>query len=347
MDSMLGPETIIAEGEVAASLLGPLVHMRHQAFLISVLWPEGKGNVSNGVSVGSMLTSQAQDQEFRPGEGMFLGQGACIELPADFSRSPYSIIASGVNTPPQKVMFPFALIASPSARWEGIAPSCNEIFPGWVLAENLYALKRNEHEYRARNQARRQRLELEVFRPEIIDLLVDSCKRLKAVRVLKNVYTSADIEGLGENVLLETQRKRGIETYQFFLEYYVLLGLKAQMHGVLRGLPARVHGTLGGWNRFAVSRILNDPAKDPRWEHQRRLLQEDMHCQDVADALGHLPDMLEKVAQSVEMAKVRDDARGMVIIDDYADSHVPASQDTIIRRTRNETRLASGGGFIA
>ena len=338
MDSLLGPDTTVTEGDVDASLLGPLIGLRHHAFLTSVLWPEGKGNVSYGASVGSNYTLPAQDQEFRPGEGMFLGQGACIQLPADFSRSPYSIIANGVSTPPQKVTFPFALITPPSARWEGIAPACNEIFPGWVLTDNLYALKRHEHEFKARYQARRLRVELDVFRPEIIDLLLDSWKRLKAVTHLKDFYTSADIEGLGENVLLETHRKRALEAYQFFFEFYVLLGLKAQVHEALRGLPARVHGALGGWRSYAISRILDETGKDPRWEHQRRLFQEEMHFQDVADALGHLPEMLEKVAQSVELAKVRNDARGMCIIDDYADSHIPASQDTIIQQTWNETR---------
>ena len=79
----------MAGGEVAASLLGPFVSFHHQALLIATLWPEGKGNVAYGANVGSNHTSKAPDQEFWPGEGMFLGLGVNIKFPADFSRAPY------------------------------------------------------------------------------------------------------------------------------------------------------------------------------------------------------------------------------------------------------------------
>src|SRR3712207_7220929 len=46
---------------------------------------------------GSNHTSRAPDQEFRPGEGLFLGLGVNIKFPSDFRGSPYSVIACGVD----------------------------------------------------------------------------------------------------------------------------------------------------------------------------------------------------------------------------------------------------------
>src|SRR5438093_5611883 len=115
--SISGPNSGVAEGEVTASLLGPFVGFHHQALLIAALWPEGKGNVGYGANVGSNHTSKAPDQEFWPGEGTFFGLGVNIKFPADFSRAPYSIIASGVATLPQRVTFPFSLLNNPGAHF--------------------------------------------------------------------------------------------------------------------------------------------------------------------------------------------------------------------------------------
>jgi hypothetical protein len=78
--------------------------------LIAALWPEGKGNIAAGANVGSNHTSRAPDQEFWPGEGLYVGLGVNIKYPADFTQAPYTIIATGVSTLPQKVAFPFSLI---------------------------------------------------------------------------------------------------------------------------------------------------------------------------------------------------------------------------------------------
>ena len=84
-NSIVGPNTQIAQGEVTASLVGPFVGLHHQSMLIGVLWPEGKGNVASGANVGSNHTSRAPDQELWCGEGMFLGLGVNVKYPADFS----------------------------------------------------------------------------------------------------------------------------------------------------------------------------------------------------------------------------------------------------------------------
>jgi hypothetical protein len=326
--SLLGPNTGVAKGEVTASLLGPFVGFHHQALLIATLWPEGKGNVAYGANAGANHTSKAPDQEFWPGEGMHLGLGVNIKFPANFTKAPYTIIACGVTTLPQKVLFPFSLVNLPSTRYPDISPAYNEIIPAWLLTDNLYALKRNEHKHQARNRARRKQFDFRIFRLDIVDLMRDACRRLQAVRAVKEVYTDEDIEGLGKNLLLEKNRKRAIESYQFFVRYYALLRLKGVAEVALRD------------NRNGViKRLLVTSSADPEWEHARQILCDEMHLCRVADGLRLLPAMLEQIARGVERSKARDDERGPQIIDDYADVHSPAADDPFVRQTWDETHL--------
>jgi hypothetical protein len=327
--SILGPNTAVAQGEVTASLLGPFVAAHHQSLLIAVLWPEGKGNISHGASVGCNHTSRAPDQECRPGEGMFFGLGVNVKFPADFSEAPYSVVACGATTLPQKVRFPFALINLPSAHWPGVSPAYNQITPAWMLTDNLYALKRNEAKYRARNRARRAALRFELFRPDTVDLMRDACRRLEAVPQVRELYTDRDIEGLGANVLAESARLRAVEAYRFFIRLYALLGLK----DVLAAAPPEAQaGPRDG--------MLARPSADPRWEHQRRLLTEELGVSDVAAALRELPALLEKVARGVERSRAKDEERGRRVLDDYAQTHVPAHADPFVKQTWAETRKA-------
>src|SRR5262249_2328323 len=78
-NTILGPNTAVAAGEVTSCLLGPFVSSHHQALLIAAVWPEGKGNVGHGANVGCNHTGKAPDQEFFPGEGLFLGLGVNVK----------------------------------------------------------------------------------------------------------------------------------------------------------------------------------------------------------------------------------------------------------------------------
>jgi hypothetical protein len=324
--SLLGPNTGVAKGEVTACLLGPFVGFHHQALLIATFWPDGKGNVSYGANAGSNHTSKAPDQEFWPGEGAFLGLGVNIKFPADLSQSPYSIVATGVTTLPQQVRFPFSLINTPSSSYPGISPAYNEIFPAWLLTDNLFPIKRNEVKYRARNKARRQQFQFTVFRPEIVDLMRDACRRLEAVRTTKAVYTDHDIVGLGKNYLLEERRQPAIEAYRFFTRAYALLRLKEEVEAALcRRQDGMVH------------QLLATPAEEVCWEHPRCILYEEEGMRDVATALGELPPMLERIAKDVERSKAKDDERGARIIEDYDDVHIEAAQDPFVLQTWEET----------
>jgi hypothetical protein len=326
-DSILGPNSGVAEGEATACLLGPFVGFHHQALLIAVLWPEGKGNVGYGANVGSNHTSKAPDQECWPGEGAFFGLGTNIKFPSDLSRAPYSIIASGVSALPQKVTFPFSLINSPPASYEGISPAYNEIIPAWLLTDNMYTLKRNEGKYKDRNKARRTQFIFDVFRPDTVDLMRDACRRLEAVRHVKELYIDRDIEGLGKNFMLEAYRKPAIDAYQFYVRYYALTGLNERARQLLDGDS---FGTIGG--------LLSTASDCTTWEHQRQILHDELGVTNVIDGLRQLPAMLEKIARDVEESKAKDDRRGARIIDDYDQVHTPASDDKFVKQTKENTR---------
>ena len=66
------------------------------------------------------------------------------------SESPYTIIAAGVTTLPQRVAMPYSLINSVGELVSNASPALNEISPGWVLSDNAYTLVRNETKFVAR-----------------------------------------------------------------------------------------------------------------------------------------------------------------------------------------------------
>lgn len=324
-NSMLGPNSCMAAGEVSASLVGPFVNLHHQALLIATLWPEGRGNISYGANVGANHTVKMPDQEFWPGEGAFLGLGVNIKFPANFSQAPYLVAASGVTTLPQKIQFPFSLVRSPTASYANVSPAYNEIIPAWLLTDNLYALKRNERKFKDRNKARRAAFDFRVFRPEIVDLMQSACRRLAGVRHRKEFYTDRDIDGLGKNLLLESHRVSAIEAYRYFIRYYALRRLKTEVAALLSECSDQ-----------AAGRLLTTPSDDLSWEHARLILYEELGLWNVAEALRQLPAMLDNIARKVADARGRDDERGARIIDDYTEAHVPAARDPVVQQAREE-----------
>ncbi len=290
-DSILGPNSGVAEGEVTSCLLGPHVLAHHQSLLISTLWPGGRGNVGAGANVGSNHTSRAPDQEFSAGEGLFLGLGVNVKFPCDFSRAPYTVVACGLTLPPQKVTFPFSLLLDPGVSHPERTPTPTEIVPAWVLRENPFALQRNERKYRARHKGRRSVCDLTIFRPEIVDLMRAACRRLETIDAPKPWYTEHDIDGLGKSFLREAHRQGAIDAYRLYLRYYALLALQR------RAVAASC-----GWTRLE-DRLLAAPSGDPAWEHARRILVEELGVREVCAGLRQLPAVLEEIASGVERSR--------------------------------------------
>lgn len=335
--SILGPNTGVAEGEVTASLVGPFVGFHHQSLLIATMWPEGKGNVGYGANVGSNHTAKAPDQELWPGEGTFFGLGANIKFPSDFTKAPYTIIATAVTALPQRVEFPFSLIIQPDQLHDGVSPAYNEIIPGWVLSENIYAVRRNEGKYQKRNKARRSTFQFEVFRPDIVDLMLEARGRLRSVmddrllaqRLVKSIYTDKDIKGIGKNFLREDGRKRAIDIYTFYIHYYALCGLKRQVEKVLAMK-----------SNADVTEIVNQATDDARWEHERKILVTEFAGKEVTEMLHDLIRIQERIAKDVQVSKEKDDNRGLRIISDYKTAHPAAINDPFVKETWELTRKA-------
>ena len=341
--SLLGPNSVVSAGECLHSLVGPFVGFHHQGLLIAAYWPEGKGNIAYGANVGSNHTGKAPDQEIWPGEGTFFGLGVNIKFPADFSRAPYSIIASGVATLPQRVEMPFSLINVRAESIEGISPAYNEILPGWVLSDDIYAVRRNERKYAVRNKASRANCGFEVFRPEIVDHMVRARAALKKVEstltparaalqkaagaldaARRPVYTDKDIPGLGKNFMKETARLAGIDAYTFYIRFYALKGLYFGVKFCMQ-------------QDHKIDRLLQRGyIADPRYEHELNLLLSEFPGRNVAEMLRELTTMYEKVAADTLLTKEKDDFRGVRIIPDYATIHIPAREDTFVRITQQE-----------
>jgi hypothetical protein len=298
-ESVIGPNTVIAKGEVTASLVGPFVGFHHQALLIGALWPEGRGNVGYGANVGSNHTGRKPDQEIRPGEGVFFGLSSSIKFPADFSDAPYSLFATGVVAAPQSLAFHFSLIA-PGKSPEH--PGVNEIQPGWMWSDNAYALIRNAYKYADRNRAQ--------FHPVGVDIPADSplggpflasdlfsarvagrvsaaLKRLEAVSSeTAGIVTRERLPGLGANYAHAERLERSRAAYANFLAFVSLREALFDFAGAGKPLPAKSRALLSG------------------------------------------------LADGVEASLRKDAKRGKAVFGDYETFHLPADRDPVCVRLR-------------
>lgn len=295
--SIIGPNSSIGEGEVNASLVGPFVGAHHQSLLIAACWPGGRGTIGYGANVGSNHTSRAPDQELWPGEGMFFGLSCAVKMPANFRDAPYTVIAAGVTTLPQRLRFPFSLILEPGEQLPGVSPAFNRLIPGWGLSGNLYGLLRNETKFRSRNRARRHHFDFSVFRDDILHLVKDAAERLDAVSDIREYYLPGDIEGIGKNYVLESDRREALEIYRFFLRYTDALAIEDELY------------------RRLVTENQSPLPEDAAAEER----------------LHELSSMMEAVHAGVVGSRAKDFERGVRIIDDYAATHPALDNDALIR----------------
>ncbi len=233
--SIIGHSSVIERGECLSSFVGPLTGMHHHGLLISAFWPRGKGNLGYGAMVGSNHTSRGPDQEIICGEGMFFGLGCSIKFPADYSKAAYSVVPTGMVLPPQKMEFPFSLIAPPdgAASPAGSPPrGLNRLRPGWVLYSNLYMCVRASYKYEDRKKGRGFDVPVEVFRRDTMIIVEEAFFRLESLlgrRAERNpgpetggTMYPGDIDGLGKNYLTREDAQKGRDVYRFILEYYCL-----------------------------------------------------------------------------------------------------------------------------
>jgi hypothetical protein len=312
--SVLGPGTHIQKGEVTACLLGPFVGFHHQSLLISALWPEGRGNIAYGANVGSNHTGKKPDQEIRPGEGNFFGLGCSIKFPANYEDAPYSLIATGVSTAPQRVAFPFSLINQPPSAKAEAGDGRNEIVPGWMWSDNAYALVRRMYKFESGNAAihassadpastwKTGLFAGRLFTVALARKVLKALQTLRAAPPGRPVYQEDTVPGLGKNFLRAQAREKALAAYEDYLAFF-LMRTYADRPGEAWGmelsdLVAALRKELAGPTAVPEARA---------WTGTQRF---------------RLPAFKSSMVASLE----RDDKRGRQIFDDYADFH-PAPED--------------------
>lgn len=320
-DSILGPHCQVARAEVTASLLGPSCKIRHQALVNAALWPAGKSNVAAAAQVGANHTSRAPDQKGCFGEGLFVGLGVTMVYPVNFLDAPYTVLGCGVTALPQKVTLPFSLIRLPHRRAPDLPTTLNEIVPGWVLTDNLYALVRAQTKY-APNQ-HRGRFDCAWLPSDLWGLLEEACRRLEGIATPRPVYTDQDIEGLGKNFLREPARQAALATYRALLLYDALLAFKARVEHALD-------------RHTALDALLHERSPNPAEERQRQVLRAH-NLTDIAPCLRRLAEMSQDMAAAVEQSKTKDDQRHLLILADKT-SLVPARSDPLVQESWAATR---------
>jgi hypothetical protein len=309
VNSIIAHDTGIAEGEVTASLVGPFVGFHHQALLIGALWPKGKGNIGYGANVG-----------------LFFGLGVNIKFPANFSEAPYSIIATGITTLPQRVRFPFSLLCAPVADNTDIPPAYNELIPGWVLSDNMYTVKRNEEKFKKRSSVSAQPAEVDVFSQDTIDCMRAARDALSGISTIKPVYTDKDIVGIGKNFCTEENRQKGITTYTASIEYYCLKGMKQRIEQLIK-------------EQTAVTAELVYTVAGP-YKHQLEIMHAEGYCKrTVQENLNRYAELEKYSADATYRAREKDDVRGKKIFPDYDVTHASAENDPLVKAVKSAARV--------
>ncbi|MCQ2055500.1 MAG: DUF4954 family protein [Fibrobacter sp.] len=302
--SIIAPCCHIEEGEVNSSYMGPMTQMHHHSLLIAALWPAGCGNLGYGANVGSNHTGRMPDQEVMPGQGMFFGLGVNVKFPANYSESPYTIIASGVTTLPQRLKFPFSLVRPGDPQLMGVPARLNEIAPGWNYARNAYALDRNAYKYSLRGKGLVQASSYSIFNPEIVRLVFEAYNRLQVSQV-RDVYTKEHVDGLGENFMRERVRQDALHAYSEYLEHYVLDQIIALVENdslLLTQTPRELRKLLPGDLNREIARVVPMPDTLDEVIKTFRLLEKGW---------------FERVSHGLD----RDNERGREIFDDYDEAH--------------------------
>ena len=325
--AIIGHSSKICKGEITSSFAGPLTGFHHQSLLIAAIWPGGKGNVGYGANVGSNHTGKAPDQEIFCGEGLFFGLGVNIKYPADFSEAPFTIIATGITTLPQRMTFPFSLIDQPrKSMGKNVLSGLNELFPAWVLDKNVYGIFRNQYKYRDRLKGLSDGIDHEIFRPEIVNMMISARTRLHEIKDKKNLYFDSDIKGIGKNFITDQSRLDAIETYTFFIKFYALKEF------------IDAANSLAEQNK-SIHSLFNDNTDMPEWEFTKKILHDEgLGKLSIGDLCKLFIETQKVILFKTVANKKRDDIRGKKIIPDYTSATTQADNtDNVISRIRKET----------
>ena len=380
--TILGPDSHVSCGEVHCSVIGPNTNSHHQSLLISALWPTGRGNVGYGSNIGSNHTGRIPDQECTVGEGIFWGLGSVIKFPVDLSKSFYSVVAAGVQLPPQSVAMPFSLIMAGSKH------GMNEIVPGWLLQSSPYTILRSEEKFKNRRKAKRHDFYCgwKIIRPTTVDACVKVRNMLLSAKGWnmaggessdsKAIFTEKDIIQLGKNYMTTRGLNVGVIAYTNLVQRYALRGLYDMFNGGASMVAieqvyfsaTKAH-TIRARDDSKANAITWPPLP---WEeeshnsvsklldHKLQVLSNELSSIAGADpskmsfadicikCMKKLIEVEDNHAKQVLKSKKRDDLRGEQTIPGYKDSHVQAENDPVVLLAQKRAKevVSKCNGFI-
>lgn len=375
--TILGPDSHVSCGEVHCSLIGPNTNSHHQSLLISALWPLGRGNVGYGSNIGSNHTGRLPDQECTVGEGIFWGLGSIIKFPVDLSRSYYSVIAAGVQLPPQSIAMPFSLIMNSDKA------SQNEIIPGWLLQYSPYTIERNEEKFRNRRKSVRHGFYCgwAIIRPSIIDACIHAREQLCRIDSHPNYkdsgpnsnFTDAQLSELGKNFMTVRGKNVGIQAYSNLVQRYALAGFFERIEAIFEDPDypnCEEEIRLFFIESVVTSSVTKANINGSSWPVLVLPWEDNLFYNDKTNLLGHKRDVLlrelpllvgeeyntmhswkltmllllkyieaeRQYAEEIWRSKKRDDKRGMNIIPQYDGSHIMAEDDKVVQNASKKSQ---------
>lgn len=313
--TIVGPNSSLSKGEATSCLIGPFVGFHHQSLLISVLWPNGKGNIGYGANVGSNHTGKAPDQEALLGEGLFIGLDASMKFPCNFEASPYSIISTAVKCNPQKCSLPFSLILPGSEETN----HHNEIVPGWIWHYNRYMLIRNELKYAQRNKSSLA-IETTILRPDIVKFVYEAYLQLNTKVNEKKLYSKKEFPFLGDQVLRHNNLKQCTDWYKNCLQFFTI----ETCTEILIETPSLK----------IIDR--NTKAKHKNWSLCKKIIKNLGFHSDRQTLFKDYLDLSKEMLKAVKRSLERDHIKGNAVFDDYDQVHSPIGVDYTIAHLKEK-----------
>lgn len=171
--TFVGDNSTIACCEIANSLLYPNHEQHHNNSFLIAARLEGQSNIAAGATIGSNHNSRAADGEILARRGFWPGLCTSFKHPSRFAA--FTLVAKGDYSHELDIPLPFSLVANSIDGHELV------VIPAWWFLYNMYAVRRNEWKFQARDQRihTRQPIEYDALAPDTAEEI------LKAIGLLE------------------------------------------------------------------------------------------------------------------------------------------------------------------
>jgi hypothetical protein len=173
INSYLGSNATISCCEVLNSLIFPAHEQHHNNSFLCAALLMGQSNMAAGATIGSNHNSRSADGELIASRGFW--PGLCVSLKHNSRFASFTIIAKGDFPAELNIPIPFSLLSNDVSKNRLV------IMPAYWFLYNLYALARNEHKYKARDNRtdKTQYLEYDYLAPDSINEIFDALRLMK------------------------------------------------------------------------------------------------------------------------------------------------------------------------